>query len=142
MSDHLFWLTEDQFARMKPLLPNKVRGVPRADDRRVISGIVHVLKSGCRWVDAPPDYGPRKTLYNRFVRWAEKGIWQDLFIALADSGGPPSQTLIDSSAVRAHRSAAGGKGGSKIRRSVVREAEGPRRSTRPRTASAARSASS
>src|SRR3546814_4760978 len=64
---------------MKPLLPNKVRGVARVDDRRVISGIIHVVKSGGRWVDAPACYGPRKTLYNRFVRWAEKGIWQELF---------------------------------------------------------------
>lgn len=79
MFDHLFWLTEKQFARLKPLLPNKVRGVPRVDDRRVISGIVHVLKSGCRWVDAPQEYGPRKTLYNRFVRWAAKGVWRASF---------------------------------------------------------------
>lgn len=142
MSDHLFWLSREQFARVKPLLPDKVRGVPRADDRRVISGIVHVLKSGCRWVDAPPEYGPRKTLYNRFVRWAEKGIWHDLFVALADAGGPPSQTLIDSSAVRAHRSAAGGKGGSKIRRSGARGAAERRRSMPSPTVSAAQSASS
>ena len=113
MSDHLFWLTDDRFARLKPLLPNKVRGVARVDDRRVISGIIHVLKSGCRWVDAPSEYGPCKTLYNRFVRWAKKGIWQEIFIALADAGGPPSQALIDSSAVRAHRSASGGKRGEK-----------------------------
>lgn len=73
MSGHLFWLSEEQFARSKPLLPNKVRGVPRVDDQCVISAIVHVLKSGCRWVDAPSDYGPQKTLDNRFVRWAEKG---------------------------------------------------------------------
>lgn len=52
ISDHLFWLSEEQFARLKPLLPNKVRGVPRVDDQRVISGIMHVLKSGWRWVDA------------------------------------------------------------------------------------------
>ena len=142
MSDHLFWLSEDQFARLAPLLPNKVRGVPRVDDRRVISGIIHVLKSGCRWVDAPPEYGPRKTLYNRFVRWAEKGIWQDIFVTLADAGGPPSQTLIDSSAVRAHRSAAGGKGGRRRKASGARGAVGPRRSTRSRTGSAARSGSS
>lgn len=115
MFDHLFWLTEKQFARLKPLLPNKVRGVPRVDDRRVISGIVHVLKSGCRWVDALQEYGPRKTLYNRFVRWAAKGVWRDIFLALADAGGPSSQALIDSSAVRAHRSAAGGKGGAVAR---------------------------
>lgn len=142
MSDHLFWLREEQFARLNPLLPDKVRGVPRADDRRVISGIVHVLKSGCRWVDAPAEYGPRKTLYNRFVRWAEKGIWRNIFVALADAGGPPSQTLIDSSAVRAHRSAAGGKGGSKIRRSDVHGVVGPQKSTRSRTASADQSGSS
>lgn len=86
MFDHLFWLTEKQFARLKPLLPNKVRGVPRVDDRRVISGIVHVLKSGCRWIDAPQEYGPRKTLCNRFVRWAEKGVWRDIFLALVRLG--------------------------------------------------------
>jgi transposase len=74
----------------------------------VISGIIHVLKSGGGWVDAPPEYGPRKTLYNRFVRWAEKGVWVELFCALAQAGGPPAQVLIDSSAVKAHRSAAGG----------------------------------
>ncbi len=70
---------------------------------------------GARWVDAPPDYGPRKTLYNRYVRWAAKGVWVELFHALARAGGPPAQVLIDSSAVKAHRSAAGGKGGSETR---------------------------
>ncbi len=90
------------------------------DDRRVISGIVHVLKSGGRWVDAPPVYGPRKTLYNRFVRWAAKGVWEDIFHALAAAGGPPAQVMIDSTAVRAHRSASGGKGGS-----APRPSDGP-----------------
>ena len=141
MAENLFWLSEAQFERLRPLLPDKVRGVPRADDRRVISGIVHVLKSGCRWADAPPEYGPRKTLYNRFVRWAEKGYWVRIFEALADEGGPPSQAMIDSSAVRAHRSASGGKGGSGPKRSAARAVGGPRRSTRPATASAAPSAS-
>ena len=64
------------------------RGKPRVDDRRVISGIVHVLKSGGRWIDAPDDYGPHKTLYNRFVRWAEKGVWVKVFYSLASTGGP------------------------------------------------------
>jgi len=73
MSD-VFWLSESQFARLVPHLPKDTRGRPRVDDLRVISGIVHVLKSGGRWVDAPPVYGPRKTLYNRFVRWAAKGV--------------------------------------------------------------------
>jgi len=62
MDTHVFWLTDEQFARLEPHLPTDTRGKARVDDRRVISGIVHVLKSGCRWVDAPPIYGPRKTL--------------------------------------------------------------------------------
>nr|WP_086008376.1 IS5 family transposase [Nitrobacter hamburgensis] len=111
MSRDYFWLTKDQFARLKPLLPNDTRGKPRVDDRRVISGIIQVLKSGGRWIDAPEVYGPRKTLYNRFVRWAAKGVWVDIFHALATAGGPPAQVLIDSSAVKAHRCASGGKGG-------------------------------
>ncbi len=77
----------------------------------MISGIVHVLKSGCRWKDAPRDYGPHKTLYNRFVRWRAKGIWQATFYALAAAGGPPAEVLLDSTHVKAHGSAAGGKGG-------------------------------
>src|SRR6188768_2868865 len=108
MNRDQFWLTEDQFARLKPLLPSDTRGKPRVDDRRVISGIIHVLKSGGRWIDAPDVYGPHKTLYNRFVRWAAKGIWIDIFDILASTGGPPAQVLIDSSAVKAHRCASGG----------------------------------
>jgi transposase len=86
----------------------------------VISGIIHVLRSGGRWVDAPDVYGPRKTLYNRLVRWAVKGIWMELFHARAHAGGPPAHVLMDSSAVKAHRSAAGGKGGSRTRASAAR----------------------
>ena len=85
MNRDQFWLTEDQFSRLAPLLPTDTRGKPRVDDRRVISGIVHVLKSGGRWVDAPDVYGPYKTLYNRFVRWAAKGIWVDIFDILASA---------------------------------------------------------
>ena len=127
--DH-FWLTDAQFSKIEPHLPTDTRGKARVDDRRVISGIVHVLNSGGRWVDAPPDYGPRKTPYNRYVRWAEKGVWAAMFETLAQAGGPPTQVLIDSSAVKGHRSAAGGKGGSKIRRSAARAAGVRRKSTR------------
>jgi len=116
MTDHYFWLSEDQFSRLSPLLPNKPLGVPRVDDRRMIRGIVHVLKTGGRWVDAPAVYGPRKTLYNRFVRWAEKGVWMDVFHALASAGGPPVELPIDSTAVKAHRCASGGKGGNSTKR--------------------------
>ena len=111
MHDGCFWLSDDQFAKLKPLLPTNTRGKPRVDDRRVISGIVHVIKSGGRWIDAPPVYGPYKTLYNRFVRWAEKGVWEGVFACLASEGGPAVELMIDSSAVRAHRVAHGGKGG-------------------------------
>ena len=127
--DH-FWLTDEQFGRVEPLLPQDTRGKPRVDDRRVISGIIHVLKSGGRWVDAPSIYGPRKTLYNRYARWAAKGVWAELFHALASAGGPPAEVLIDSSAVKAHRSAAGGKGGSALRPSVAHAADARPRSTR------------
>ena len=130
MRSDLFWLSEAQFAKIAPLLPTDTRGKPRVDDRRVISGIVQVLKSGGRWVDAPSEYGPRKTLYNRFVRWAEKGVWTALFEALAQAGGPPAQVLIDSSAVKAHRSASGGKGGRRRRPSAGRAAGARQKSTR------------
>jgi transposase len=122
MMDDIFWLSDAQFARLEPLLPTDTRGVARVDDRRVISGIIHVLKSGGRWVDAPTVYGPRKTLYNRFVRWAAKGVWMEVFHTLAAAGGPPADVLIDSSAVKAHRCASGGKGGSAARRLAARAA--------------------
>lgn len=116
MSSSHFWLSDGQFARLEPLLPRDTRGVARVDARRVISGIVHVLKSGGRWVDAPRSiYGPHKTLYNRFVRWPAKGVWAEIFHALAAAGGPPAKLLVDSSAVKAHRSTAGGKGGPPLR---------------------------
>lgn len=130
MRSDLFWLSETQFAKVSPLLPTDTRGKPRVDDRRVISGIVHVLKSGGRWVDAPAEYGPKKTLYNRFVRWAGKGVWIALFEALAQTGGPPAQVLIDSSAVKAHRSATGGKGGRRRRPSGARAGAARPKSTR------------
>ena len=134
MNRDQFWLTDEQFSKIAPHLPTDTRGKARVDDRRVISGIVQVLKSGCRWIDAPPDYGPRKTLYNRYVRWAVKGVWGRLFEALAQADGPPAQVLIDSSAVKAHRSAAGGKGGAKSgRRALARRAndQNPRADRRP-----------
>jgi transposase len=127
MRQNLFWLTDEQWERMEPHLPNDVRGVERQDDRRVISGIVHVLKSGCRWCDCPPEYGPATTIYNRFVRWAEPGVWENLFRKLAGSGRLTDTQMIDSTHVKAHRSAAGGKGGSRNRRLAARAAGATRR---------------
>lgn len=71
---NLFWLSEEQFEKIKPLLPDDVRGVPRVDDRRVLSGIIHVIKRGLHWSDCPAEYGPAKTIYNRYARWGEKGV--------------------------------------------------------------------
>ncbi|WP_137154936.1 transposase, partial [Rhizobium sp. FKL33] len=71
MSD-LFLLTPSQFARIRPYFP-LAHGIPRVDDRRVVSGIIYVLKHGLQWKDAPKEYGPHKTLYNRFIRWSELG---------------------------------------------------------------------
>ena len=111
MRRNLFWLSDDQWGRIAPLLPTDVRGKDRADDRRVISGILHVLKSGCRWCDCPPEYGPATTIYNRFVRWAERGVWERLFRELAARGRSTETQMIDTTHIKAHRSASGGKGG-------------------------------
>lgn len=124
-----FWLSDRQWRRLEPLLPNKPRGVLRVDDRRVVSGIVHVPRSGGRWVDAPAACGPRETLYNRFVRWAAKGVWRAVFDALAAAGGPPAEVPLDSTRVKAHRRAVGGKGGGARRRSASAAAGAPPSST-------------
>src|SRR5712672_1204245 len=107
MRSNLCWLNDEQWRRIEPHLPTDVRGKDRVDDRRVISGILHVLKSGCRWCDCPPEYGPPTTIYNRFVRWAERGIWENLFRALAENGRSADIQMIDSTYVKAHRSGAG-----------------------------------
>jgi transposase len=124
---NFFWLSDEQFHRVVPSVSNKTRGVLRIDDQRVIIGVVHVLKSGGRWVVAPPVCGPRKIRYNHFVRWAEKSIWMDVFHTLAFAGGPPAEVLTDTSTVKSYRSAAGEKGGSAARPSGDREAVEPPR---------------
>lgn len=100
-----FLLTPTQMRRIRPHFPLS-HGVPRVDDRRVISGIVFVIKGGLRWRDAPPGYGPHKTLYNRFVRWSRMGVFDRIFAALAGEAGEPDQLIIDSTHLKAHRTAA------------------------------------
>ena len=104
MPEHDFWLSDAQFARLQPLLPNKVRGVPRVDDRKVISGIIHVIRYGLRWRDAPAGYGPRKTLYNRFVRRSKAGVFDRIFQALAAESTATGTLMIDGTHRGAHRS--------------------------------------
>lgn len=127
MRKNLFWLTDEQWKRMEPHLPTDVRGIEREDDRRIISGIIHVLKSGCRWCDCPPEYGPSTTIYNRFVRWAKRGVWEKMFLALAKRGRSTEMQMIDSTHIKAHRSASGGKGGSNGKRLDVHAAAATRR---------------
>ena len=84
-----FRLTDDQYNEIRPLLPNKSRGVPRVDDCRVLSGIVFRLQRGCRRSDGPGEYGPAKTLYNRYKRRSEAGVFERIFEALAREGADP-----------------------------------------------------
>ena len=96
MSDPHFWLSGAQFARLQPTFPNKPRGVPRVDDRRVISGIVHVIRNGLMWKDAPAVYGPPKTLYNCFVRWSKAGVFDRIFAELAAESSATDTVMIPS----------------------------------------------
>ncbi len=129
MRRNLFWLSDEQWRQIEPHLPSDVRGKERVDDRRVISGILHVLKSGCRWCDCPPEYGPPTTIYNRFVRWAERGVWERLFRELAGRGRSTQTQMIDATHVKAHRSASGAKRGSTSRLLDARAAGATRKST-------------
>ena len=104
MSD-LFWLSKSQMRRIKRYFPLS-HGMPRVDDRRVISGIVFVIRNGLRWRDAPKDYGPHKTIYNRFIRWSRLGVFNKIFAALAGRGPKPDRLMIDATHLKAHRTAA------------------------------------
>ena len=101
---NLYWLTEEQMGRLRPYFP-KSHGKPRVDDRRVLSGIVFVNRNGLRWCDAPKDYGPHKTLYNRWKRWGEKGIFLQMMEGLAAASADPKTVMIDATYLKAHRTA-------------------------------------
>lgn len=100
----LIWLGEAQMSRIVEYFPLS-RGRPRVDDRRVLSGIVFVLKNGLRWRDAPVEYGPPKTLYNRFIRWSRMGVFNKVLEGLAASAGEPDAVMIDATHLKAHRTA-------------------------------------
>src|SRR3984957_7257810 len=123
-----FWLSEAPWGSHWAAVAQETARARRTDDRRVISGVVHVLKTGCRWQDCPAVYGPSTTVYNRFRRWTMRGIWRRLFDALVRAD-PGDGQAIDSTTAKAHRSAAGGKGGRRRRRLAVRAAAAPRKST-------------
>ncbi len=133
----LFWLSDKAWAAIEPHLPKNQPGARRVDDWRVISGILHVLKVGCRWCDCPPDYGPSTTIYNRFNRWSRRGIWLKLLAALVDAGVVTKCTAIDSTYIKIQRAAFGAKGGARRKRSGVPAAVGPRKSMPSPTSSVA-----
>ena len=132
----LFWLSDAAWAAIEQHLPKNQPGARRVDDRRLISGIIHVLKAGCRWCDCPADYGPPTTIYNRFNRWSRRGFGLKLLDALAEAGAVTRSTAIDSAYVKAQRAAFGAKGGACTKQSAARVAVGRLRSTRSPTSSA------
>ena len=131
-------LTDFEWRAIEPLLPNKPRGVPRVDDRRVLNGIFWVLRSGAPWRDLPERYGPRTTCYNRFVRWRKAGVWDRLMDAITKAHDGTVQ-MIDTSIVRVHQQGATAKRGIEIIVSVVPEAGSRRKSMRSSTGKASRS---
>jgi len=134
-------LTDTEWKAIEPHLPNKVRGVKRVDDRRVLNGIFWVLRSGSPWADAPERYGPRTTLYNRFNRWRKAGVWDRLMDAIVAAHDGDVQ-MIDTSIVRVHQQGATAKRGVQIDVWVAREAGSRRKSTRSSTSKGGRSSSS
>jgi transposase len=95
-------LSDFEWSAIKPMLPNKPRGIPRVDDRRVLNGIFWVLRSGAPWRDLSEIYGPYTTCYNRFVRWRRAGVWDQIMEALAAADDAAAQ-MIETSVVRVHQ---------------------------------------
>ncbi len=95
-------LTDEEWAIIAPLLPNKPRGVARVDDRRVINGILWRFRTGAPGRDVPERYGPRTTPYNRFVRWRTAGVWDRLLEAVSATYDGDI-VMIDSSCARVHQ---------------------------------------
>ena len=113
MTRRRFELTDDEWMVIEPLLPNKPRGVPRVDDRRVINGILWRFRTGSPWADIPERYGPHTTCYNRFVRWRKAGVWDRLLEAVSQAFDG-ELVMIDSSSIRVHQHGATLKRGTQI----------------------------
>ena len=125
-----FDLTDEEWVIVARHLPARGRGPARRDDRQVLNGIFYILRTGAPWRDLPDCYGPRTTVYNRYVRWAKRGVWCGIFEALA-RGGKDALVFVDSSIVKAHRAAAGAKGGNWPRVSDAHAAVAAARFMRP-----------
>ena len=101
---NLFWLTGEQMARLRPFFP-KSHGKPRVGDRRVLSGLIFINRNGLRWSDAPKEYGPLKTLYNRWKRWSDMGGFARMMEGLASEAADRKTVMIDATYFKAHRTA-------------------------------------
>ena len=101
----LFYLSRAQPDRIKLYFPLS-HGIPRVDDLRILSGIISVIKHGLQWKDAPREYGPHKTLYNRFIRWSRLGVFNKIFMELVEKQGDTGRLMIDATHLKAHRTAA------------------------------------
>lgn len=120
---NLFWLTDAQMVRLRPFFP-KSHGRPRVDDLRVLSGIIFINRNGLRWCDAPKECGPAKTLYNRWKRWSDNGVFARIMVGLAAEGTDQKTIMIDATYLKAHRTACSlrAKKGGAAARSVERKA--------------------
>src|SRR3984957_16843184 len=101
----LFLLSRVQMRRIERYFPLS-HGVARVDDRRIVSAIGFVIRNGLRWRDAPPEYGPHKTIYNRFAGWSRLGMFNKILAELGGKGGKPERIMIDATHLKAHRTAA------------------------------------
>lgn len=102
LMSNLFWLTDAQMARLEPFFP-KYHGKPRVDDRRVLSGFIFINRNGLRWCDAPNDYSPPQTLYNRWKQSGDKGIFARMMDGLASEAAVPKTVMIDATYLKGMR---------------------------------------
>jgi transposase len=133
----LFWLNDEQWAKIAPLIPMNRPGPKPQNNRRIVSGIIHVLKIGCRWQDCPGEYGPYTTVYNRFNRWSARGIFQQIAETVAASPELPERVALEGTHIKGRR-AGGGKRGRRNRQPASRRAAPTARFMRLSISSAAR----
>jgi transposase len=137
---HRHELTDEQWQRIKALLPKRSGPPAKLGDRNFLNAVMWRIRTGVPWRDIPERFGAWKTIYNRFARWATRGDWERIFkelqVEIDDVG-----SLIDSTVVRAHQDAAGGKGGPDATLWAILEEAFLPKSTRSRPQRASRSKS-
>ncbi len=110
---HRHALTDEQWARLQPLLPWRSPGRKSTrGDRLFVEAVVFRARTGLPWRDLPERFGPWKTVYNRFASWSARDVWAEVFRELRVEDVDETASIVDGSVIRAHQDAAGGKGGS------------------------------